>query len=86
MKRNSDPGYRFNYRIEVSREMLTVLLYTPYQDGVPSKYFRFRQVEGKDFKYIDGTKAPRTLFAPGYIYPFESIKKVCDKWLQGLEG
>lgn len=86
MKRNSDPEFRFDYRIEVTREMLTVQLFTPYENEGPSKSFLFRQVEGMDFRFLSGTRALNAIFSPGYIYPFESIKKLCDEWLEGVIG
>lgn len=84
MKRSSDPEFRFDYRIEVTREMLRVLFFTPYENEGPSKSFLFRQVTGSDFRLIEGNRSINTIFSPGYIYPFSSIKNLCDQWLEGV--
>lgn len=86
MKRNSDSDFKFDYRIEVTRDMLLVQLFTPYVSEAPSKSFTFRQIQGKDYRFITGTAEHNAPFSTGYIYPFDSIKKLCDGWLEGVAG
>ncbi|MCA0387943.1 MAG: hypothetical protein LCH52_05555 [Bacteroidetes bacterium] len=81
MTRNSDKAFRFDYRIEVSKDYLTVLFYTPYLHMMPSKSFIFRETGDRDYKLLSGNQCSNPQFVQGSIYPFSSIKRVCDTWL-----
>lgn len=80
MTRTSDMTFKFDYKIEITKDHLTVMMFTPFCGT--SKRYRFREVENGDYKMIEGDTRINPHFQLDKFYPYTSIKNKCDKWLK----